>query len=330
MKKRTATARPIDDGDIYAVPLPDNEHGLRYAAVRVLAANRPSPATDPLHMVGLTAYFGRDLPDLENPALLEVLRLDGLRQTREPILVMCCGTFPAETIKVGNLPLSAAERCFPCAVGDGLAGPDGVIAGFPLVGPISPVRLGRDAWSQWRWRNDRVAFEAEMASLRSEPVAKASRVQAPRHPMSAGAFWKFIALLDWDKTGDDEAVVVPMVKALASSRVADIKAFAETLANRLYLLDTQRHAAQIGEGAWRGEGEGFSVDGFLYARCAAVANGRAFFERVLAKPRTMPKDLELEALLYVAGAAYKRRARREWDYETGCDYETFSNRKGWR
>lgn len=92
---------------------------------------------------------------------------------------------------------------------------------------------------------------------------------------------------------------------------------------------TQRHAEQIGESAWKGEETFFSVDAFLYARCAAVANGRAFFERALAQPRNMPRDVEFEALLYAAGAAYQRRTRKEWDHQTGCSYETFSNRKGW-
>ncbi len=117
--------------------------------------------------------------------------------------------------------------------------------------------------------------------------------------------------------------------ALGRRGVADIKAFAETLAHMLYLLDTQRHAEQIGESAWTGEGQSFSVDAFLYVRCAAVANGRAVFERALAQPRDMPKDIEFEPLLYVAGGAYEKRTGKEWDHQTGCSYETFSNREGW-
>ena len=313
-------------GDIFAAPLPANAHGLRYAAVRILAANRPDPVTHPQHMVALTRFIGADLPTLDDPAVVDVLRWTG----GAAAIVLCCGALPWGTVKVGNLPLSAEDRAYPFAIGVGQPGPDGVVSGYPLIGPIDLVRLGVNAWNDWRWRNDRAVFEAEMAELQRDDQRRlAERVHAPRKPMAAGPFWKLIARLDWEKTGDDDAVIAPVVKALASGTVADIKAFEETLAHMLYLLDTRPHAEQIGHCAWTGDEVHFSVDSFLYARCAAVANGRAFFQRALADPAAMPKDLELEPLLSVAGAAYEERTGKEWDYVTGCDYETFSNRKGW-
>ncbi len=270
-------------------------------------------------MIAVTRFIGRDPPSLDAPELLEL-----------GDIVLCCGAFPHDADKIGNLPLSPSERAHPFAVGTGRPGPDGVISGFPLVGPIQPVGFGRDAWRDWRWRNERTAMQAEMAEARAEDQRRiAERVHAPREPMASDAFWELIAQLDWDKTGDDDAVVAPLVTALARRGVADIKAFAETLAHMLYLLDTQRHAEQTGESAWKGEETFFSVDSFLYARCAAVASGRTVFERALAHSRHMPKDVEFEPLLYVAGAAYQKRTRKEWDHQTGCSYETFSNRKGW-
>jgi len=35
-------------------------------------------------------------------------------------------------------------------------------------------------------------------------------------------------------------------------------------------------------------------------------------------------------LLYIAEEAYEKRMNKELEYETGCDYETFSNYKGWK
>ena len=44
----------------------------------------------------------------------------------------------------------------------------------------------------------------------------------------------------------------------------------------------------------------------------------------------MPKDMDFEPLLYIAEEAYEKRMSKKLEYETGCDYETFSNYKGWK
>ena len=76
---------------------------------------------------------------------------------------------------------------------------------------------------------------------------------------------------------------------------------------------------------------GLSVDEFLYARCVVVANGRQFFDAVLAEPKQMPKDMEFESLLYVARTALKKKTGRDdaEPDEPAVSYETFSNRAGW-
>jgi hypothetical protein len=43
----------------------------------------------------------------------------------------------------------------------------------------------------------------------------------------------------------------------------------------------------------------------------------------------MAKDCEFEALLGVAPNAYKRKTGRNFDYETSCSFESFSNIEGW-
>lgn len=143
------------------------------------------------------------------------------------------------------------------------------------------------------------------------------------------AFWALIALLDWKKTGDDEAVVRPLVRALAKRSVEEIQRFDDLLADRLHHLDGEAFARHTGAAAYRA-GEHFSVDAFLYARCCVVANGRAFYDAVVADPTRMPKDLEFEALLEVAADAYERRTRgKEYTHVPTPSPETFANREGW-
>ncbi len=111
--------------------------------------------------------------------------------------------------------------------------------------------------------------------------------------------------------------------------IEEIQQFDDILASKLFALDTKAHAAEIGEGAYR-EGELFSADMFLYARCAVVANGRDVFEAVIGDPSSFPKDLEFESLLYVAAAAYEKKTGDDYTHSPKPSYETYSNREGWR
>jgi hypothetical protein len=146
--------------------------------------------------------------------------------------------------------------------------------------------------------------------------------------MTEDTFWRLIALFNWKKLGDDDAVLRPAVAALAQMRVEDICAFEDVLAAKLHALDTERHAREIGDEAYR-PGQHFSVDWFLYVRCAVIANGAAFYETALADPAAMPKDIEFEALLSLASAAYEKKTGAEFAHATAVSYETFSNVSGW-
>lgn len=146
--------------------------------------------------------------------------------------------------------------------------------------------------------------------------------------MEEAVFWRIIGLFNWKRTGDDDAVIAPAVRALAQMGEADIAAFEDLLAEKLFALDTEAHAREIGSDAYQ-PGRHFSVDEFLYARCVVVANGPDYYSRVLADPRQMPKDMEFEALLGVAAQAYERKAGREWEHVSPVSYETFSNSAGW-
>jgi hypothetical protein len=98
----------------------------------------------------------------------------------------------------------------------------------------------------------------------------------------------------------------------------------------LFQLDTKAYASNIGKNAYNPDSDYVSADGFLYARCVVVANGRQFYEAVLKDPTKMPKDSEFESLLGLASGAYESKTGEEFDYSTGCSYESFSNLVGWR
>lgn len=165
------------------------------------------------------------------------------------------------------------------------------------------------------------------------PEAEVSVVvhKDPKHaPLSEQRFWDIISLLDWTKEGDDDAVIEPAVAQLANSPVRHILEFEDILSEKLYLLDTITFARNTGQSAYQSDEEYFSVDGFLYDRCSVVANGKAFYEKVLNDPSQMPKDLSFEALLRIAHEAYKRKTGKNLDYMPAFNYETYSNKEGWK
>jgi hypothetical protein len=116
------------------------------------------------------------------------------------------------------------------------------------------------------------------------------------------------------------------VRALAKKSEPVHRCFANRLAEKLYALDGERFALAGRSGPWDG-----SPDEFLYARCAVVARGCAFYESVLADPARMPIDDEFgcEALLFVADQAYERKTGDGFDFDATPSYETFSNAAAW-
>lgn len=147
--------------------------------------------------------------------------------------------------------------------------------------------------------------------------------------LSEEGFWSLIASLDWSKTGDNDAVIEPVVEALSKGPLRHIYDFKDILSQKLYLLDTESHARNIGEGAFHEASDYFSEDGFLFARCCAVANGKHTYEQVLKKPVLMPKDMEFAPLLRIANEAHRRMKGTVLKYVSAYSIETFSNRKGW-
>lgn len=147
-------------------------------------------------------------------------------------------------------------------------------------------------------------------------------------PLSEAHFWEIISLLDWSKTGDDEAVIEPVIAELASGTIRHIFEFADLLSEKLYALDGRKYAMHIGEDSWSPD-RYFSVDNFLYARCCVIANGKEMYEKVLNDPTQMPKDLTFETLLYLPSEAYQRKSGKQYDYTPAYPIETYSNQAAW-
>lgn len=141
-------------------------------------------------------------------------------------------------------------------------------------------------------------------------------------------FWHLIAMLDWAREDDDAAVVEPLIQDLERHPMAHIYRFFDLLSEKLWHLDTRRHAQVFLDDP---EEEGYlSADDFLYARCAVVANGRDYYQHILDNPSEMPVDLTFEPLLYVAMTAYLRKTGREFVAEPAFHFETYSNKNGWK
>lgn len=140
-------------------------------------------------------------------------------------------------------------------------------------------------------------------------------------------FWNAINLLDWSKEEDDSQVVAPLINYLAQQPLAHLYRFSDILSEKLWQLDTRAHAQVFLDDP---EEEGYlSVDDFLYTRCAVVANGKDYYEKVLNNPQMMPPDLTFEPLLYIPLKAYKQKTNKHFINASAFNYETYSNKKGW-
>ena len=152
--------------------------------------------------------------------------------------------------------------------------------------------------------------------------------------MTDNQFWTLIettihrdALRELGEDDFPDTLVQPLTEELAKLSVEEIQEFEEILAKALYDLDGRPFAANAGDSKE-------SDDGFLYCRCWVVANGREYYEAVLADPEQMPKTITewCEPLIYVARDAWAKKMgtdAEDWDYKTAVSYETGSNEELW-
>jgi hypothetical protein len=138
-------------------------------------------------------------------------------------------------------------------------------------------------------------------------------------------FWQVIHLFDWSKAESDD-IMSPSIKKLADMPVVNIYLFADKLSEKLHQLDTRLH----GEAYLNNEGDDYlSVDDFLYIRCAVVAEGKTYFDKVVENPSEFPADLSFEPILNLPDQAYKLKTGRIFEYFPTVSYETYSNKKAW-
>ena len=95
----------------------------------------------------------------------------------------------------------------------------------------------------------------------------------------------------------------------------------------MYQLDTKAHGAayMANEGA-----DYLSVDDFLYVRCAAVAEGKTYFDHILKTPSELSNEIAFEPLLNLADEAYTLKTGKLFDYHPTFNYETYSNKAAWQ
>ncbi|MFN0035122.1 MAG: DUF4240 domain-containing protein [Saprospiraceae bacterium] len=149
--------------------------------------------------------------------------------------------------------------------------------------------------------------------------------EEPQHGgLAESDFWDLIARLDWAKSGNDEAVIAPVVEALANAPLRHIYDFADILSHKLYLLDGERFCETE-----MLDDPDFVADRFLYTRCCVVANGRGFFRHILENPSEMPHDLLFGPLLRIPGEAHQRQLGKFMTHVSAYPIETGSNPEGW-
>lgn len=139
-------------------------------------------------------------------------------------------------------------------------------------------------------------------------------------------FWQIIHAFDWSKK-DAQDIMAPAIEQLAAMPVMNIYLFADKLSEKLFQLDTRLH----GDAYLANEGDDYlSVDDFLYIRCAVVAEGKTYFEQVLANPAEFPDEISFEPLLSLAKKAYEKKTGRKFEYYPAISYETYSNKAAWK
>ena len=139
-------------------------------------------------------------------------------------------------------------------------------------------------------------------------------------------FWEIINSIDWSKESST-GKLSPAIQRLSGMPISNIYLFADKLSEKLYKLATREHAEYYA----KNEIDNYiSVDGFLYARCAVVAEGIEYYETVLNDASKMPEDIEFEPLLFLADRAFKLKTAKDFNYRPMFNYETHSNKSGWK
>ncbi|PJN87669.1 DUF4240 domain-containing protein [Bacillus sp. mrc49] len=289
-------------GSVFTMKLPNGKYG----AIRIIKE------IDNSFLVLTTPYLMDKLPKIHDNVLKQKLIQNRFFFDEIPAIKWVEGNIPNQYIYVGNIPLDPNESSI-------------VSSTFSETWD----NIGFEAYYEWRWENDREAFQSEVNEEPSEYKNNQKENDNDNNMMRDEIFWGLISTIQPGEKANEESLKV-LISKLSKMKVKEIKQFEETLAKKLYLLDTKKHAENIAEFSFRDEGN-FSLDNFLYARCAVVTKGEETYGEILSNPKKMIQiqNDTFEDLLYVASEAYKFKTKKAFTYQTQFDYETFSNKEEW-
>lgn len=140
-------------------------------------------------------------------------------------------------------------------------------------------------------------------------------------------FFTMTGCLDWSEQGNDDLVLEPLIAYLAKWPDEIVFIFEDKMAELLYRLDSP----EIARRTYRTD-RCFSGDAFLYTRCVALVNGRAYYNKILDGRKKLDKDKEFEAILSVPARAWARKHHKEpseYPHTASPCYETGSNEACW-
>lgn len=141
-------------------------------------------------------------------------------------------------------------------------------------------------------------------------------------------FWNTMKLCDWSYEGDDELVLMPVIRFLAQQEDNSIYRFHDLMSELLYHLDTKKLAAQCQK-----IDPYMSDDTFLYSRCIALINGPEYYEQAKNGQQKNMWEMEFESLLYIPQKAWALKHQKtidEYPHFPPLSYETGSNKNGWK
>lgn len=292
-------------GDTFLVPFEDG----RFGAVRVLRTkkNKYDPDNEAA-LIYATTYIDSEVPILDDPRIQEVL-LDS-RFRNFPAIGWAYDSRPELFTYIGHKPLSKEEEA------------------LNSLGPM-PWAGGYSAYQNWKHINDKDSLEAEQKKAELKRFEKEKLRHKDAMLLDDDQFWELINKVNIRLKG--KRAISNLVSSLAELGIDSINRFYETLAFKLYLLDTKEHAKYMYPDSYDTPKDVvmLSEDGFLYDRCGIIVLGQIEYEKYLSNPSEIRNIQDFELLLSVAAEAYKKAANSEYDYCSCYSFETFSNYDGW-
>lgn len=140
-------------------------------------------------------------------------------------------------------------------------------------------------------------------------------------------FSDIMEICNWDKSGNDDEVLRPLIEYLSQCSDEEIFSFDDIMAELLYDLDTRKNfktACKYYD---------HSDDTFLYSRCVALINGADYYKKVRQGKAHDLWTSEFEAILSVPSSAWAKKHNsepNEYPHLSAFCFETGSNTDKWK